>query len=283
MTNIGKEGLAGILGEQLNMAQNFQVTGKWIEAEAVLTNFLELIGKTEVDALNQRGLVNRMLLRYADAEDDFLSAMGLALDRGNQEAELTAVVGLIDIYRTGDRDPNFDRGQEQNFSQAQSYMREAEVLMTRMSQEASMAKVNAFINFGLLHDNMGEPQRALVSYGQAETAIRNLLENNSGNSDFQNRLARTLTNKGVAQERVGDLVGAQSSQTEALDIYLRLRDLRGIGNAKISLGDVLNKMGKQEEARVLYEQAKEDAKRETQIVDQPIFDLASSRLKQMPQ
>lgn len=277
-----------ILTEQLKSAQSLQVTGRWQESVDAYTSLLEQFG-ANAHILNGRGVPLRMLKHAALAIADFTRAKELAKTSGDQEQELTAIVGLIDAFRTGNRDLNFNPWpdvqpadlQQRLYQQAESYVVEAETLITQMPARESIAKINAFTNFGLLYDNMENPQKALESYAKAETIARQLIGTDPANIDFQNRLARTLTNKGVAEEKTGFSEEAWISQFEALTIYLRLGDLRGVGNSMISLGDVMNMLRNPNVARYLYEQAREGSKKGGEIVDPDIHNLAISRLTQL--
>lgn len=82
----------------------------------------------------------------------------------------------------------------------------------------------------------------------------------------------------LPQEGLGLLEEAAASQRESLENYERLGDLRGLGNARLSLGDVLTKLNNPQEARSCYQQAQGGAMKEGNIVDPEIYDPATERL-----
>lgn len=273
-----------ILTEQLRGAQALQVAGRWQESADAYTQSEQQLG-ADTRIFNGRGVAWRMLRNPAAAIADFTQARDLAQNQGNQEEQLTAEVGLIDAWRVANRNPNFNPWtdvqpedlQARFYQEAQAHMAAAQSLMDNMPKP-SLAKVNAYTNFGLLHENMGNFPQSLEAYNQAESIIRALAEANPQSIDFQNRLARTLTVKGVTQERLGFLKDAAASQKESLGIYETLGDFRGLGNARISLGDVLRKLNDPQDAESYYEQAQQGAIREGNIADPEIYDLAAQRL-----
>lgn len=208
--------------------------------------------------------------------------------KGNQEEQLTAEVGLIDAWRVANRNPNFnpwtdvqpENLQARFYQEAQAHMAAAQSLMDNMPKP-SLAKVNAYTNFGLLHENMGNFPQSLEAYNQAEGIIRALAEADPQNIDYQNRLARTLHTKGITEERLGNFAEAEALQRETLEIYIPLGDLRGIGNAKISLGDALKNLNSPDDAQSYYQQAQQGAIREGNIADPEIYDLATERISQL--
>lgn len=185
--------------------------------------------------LNGRGVPLRLLNQHTGALADFTQARSLSVEVRDQNQELTAVVGLIDVYRTGDRSLSFDPGR--NFHQAESHMAEAMDLMIKMPG-ASLAKVHAYTNFGLLYNDMGNLDRALSAYSEAEYIARELATREPNNPEFQNRLART-------------------SQDEALPIFKGLGDTRNVSNVLSSEGDLSEIEGDLEAARKYWEEALE--------------------------
>lgn len=276
-----------LLTEQLKEAQSLQVAGRWQESSDAYTQLEQSLG-ADTRIFNGRGVAWRMLRNPAAAIADFTQAKDLAQNQGNQEEQLTAEVGLIDAWRVANRNPNFnpwtdvqpENLQARFYQEAQTHMAAAQSLMDNMPRP-SLAKVNAYTNFGLLHENMGNFPQSLETYNQAESIIRALAETDPKNIDFQNRLARTLTVKGVTQERLGFLEDAVASQKESLGIYETLGDFRGLGNAKISLGDILRKLNDPQEAKSYYEQAQQGAIREGNIADTEIHDLATEQISQL--
>lgn len=271
-----------ILTEQFMKAQALQVAGKWQDSVDTYTKLEEEFG-ADARIFNGRGVAWRMLRNPAAAIADFTQARKLA-----QAEELTAVVGLIDAYRTANRDPNFnpwsdvqpENLQARLLQEAQVYMTEAEAILEKMP-EPSLAKVNALTNFGLLHNDMGNLPQALDAYTQAEDIVRKLVAADPQNIDFQNRLARALTVKGITQEGSGLLEEAVASQEESLEIYKNLGDLRGLGNARLSLGDLFVKQGDIEAAKELYKQAKAGVEKDDEVIDPDIHHLTVERLAKL--
>ena len=72
-----------------------------------------------------------------------------------------------------------------------------------------------------------------------------------------------------------------TAQRESLEIYEKLGDLRGLGNARLSLGDLLVKQGEIEAAKELYEQAKTDTEKDGKVIDPDIYRLAVERLTKL--
>ncbi len=276
-----------ILTQQLEATKALQVAGSWQAAIESYTSLEQQFGK-DTRILNGRGVCWRMLRNPASAIADFTQARDLARAQHSLDENLIAAVGLIDAYRTANRDPKFnpwpdvqpENLQARLYQEAQVYMVTAYAIMDRMP-ESSLAKVNAFTNFGLLHNDMGNLPQALNVYTQAESIARELVVADPQNIDFQNRLARTLTVKGVTQENLGQLDDALVSQKEALYLYKKLGDLRGVGNSTISMGDVLAKQDNTDAAKVLYEQAKTGATKGSEIIDPDIYDLAVERLAKL--
>lgn len=278
-----------ILTQRLEAAKSLQVAGgneNWDASIAAYEATIEEFG-INTGSLNGMGVPLRMRKRHPEAIQAFTLARGLAQKANDQEAELTAVTGLMDAWRTADRCAVFPYPQYITEDKRKSYLHtisasfipDTKSLMAQITSP-SLAQVEAWTNgIGLIYNDMGNLQEALQAYGQAEEIARQLLETNPQNIDFKNRLARTLTTKGEAQEGLGDLNSALDSLSESLDLQIQLGDLRGIGNAKVSKGRVLRKMGNLDDARDLLKQAQSGAMKDVKINDQEVYDNAVKELE----
>jgi len=216
------------VGSRLNAAlahgRKLQVTGGWAEAKEYLDGISGVIEAAQIGILNERGLVNRMRGDYTAADRDFLIARAIAHSRGDFEGEITAIGGQIDLARTGDRDPNYKRGKDLEFAQA--LKNEAINVLFRISDEWNLAKVNTFIQLGLLDHELGDKEQALEEYALAEQGCRTLLKKKPRSAGLQNRLMRVLTIKGVTQTDLGQFEDAAASQkhSEAIQSFMMLEE-----------------------------------------------------------
>lgn len=238
---------------------------------------------------NGRGICFRMLKDPAAAIADFTHAQELAIIFHNKEEELNAKVGLIDAWRTADRNPNFNPWQDiqpqdsrvEFFKRAQNFMVEAKVLMGTMP-ESSLATIHAYTNFGLLHHDMGDLQTASVDYTKATHLARHLVAKDPNNPVYVDRLARALTTQGVNQLELGDISGARASQDEALAIYIASGNERGFGNAGIGMGDVLLGQNQFKSSGDYYLKVlNRAAPREDYAGDEDICKVATQRLENL--
>ena len=213
----------------------------------------------------------------------------MAQKANDPKTELIAVTGLMDAWRTANRCQDFPyprylkEHEEISYLHtiSASYIPDVKSLLAQITSPC-LEQVEAWTNgIGLLHNDMGNLQEALNDYGQAETIVKQLLETGPQNIDFKNRLARTLTTKGETQEGLEDLDGALASLSESLDLQIELGDLRGIGNAKVSKGRVLGKMGNINIAKVLLLQAQSAAMKDGKIIDTEVYDNTVKELAKL--
>lgn len=271
-------------------AKTTQVTGKWPESVNLYTEVLAF-GYSEhlIPALTGRGVAYRMLNQYTAAEADFHIALDHSISIDNIDGQLDSLGGLIDLARTGDRDPRYKRGKD--LTTALLWRDEAALVLTRVPKPR-LSEVNTLIQFGLLDMEFGYAaettdkaganqhyQEALATYSQAETDCQTLLEQNPDNPDLLNRQARVFTVKGVAHHKLEQTDLAIRYQKQAYEIYLSLGDIRGIGNAALSLGDIYTELSNKELALEAYMKAiiaSQDEKGE--IIDPTILKGAANRI-----
>lgn len=276
------------LRERLSQANQLQVNGQWTEAREIYTAIIEGSVPSieiEMDALNGRGVVHRMMNNYHAAEADFFKTKGLTpsspytFSLGQYlEGQLTAYVGLIDLYRTGDRDPSFGK----RLSQAERFRSNARIILEAMQPEWHLAKVDAYINFGLLDLELYNYEMALQNYLKAEKGARELLEQKPDEPVVRNRLARVLTVKGVVLEKLDRLNESAEVQEEALLLYREMGDVRGIVNGGRSLCQVFIRMGHLGLAKLSLEVALEATIDEKgQIIDPTSHVLVTQELAEL--
>lgn len=265
------------LRERLSQANQLQVNGRYREARQAYGYIIDNIENDGpesillIDAFNGRGVMHRMLNDYHAAEADFFKAKGLTpsfpytFSLGQYlEGQLTAYAGLIDLYRTGDKDPRFGKC----LIQAERFRRNARIILEAMQPEWHLAKVDAYINFGLLDLEFYNHETALQNYLKAEKGARELLEQKPDEPVVRNRLARVLTVKGVVLEKLDRLNESAEVQGEALFLYRELSDVRGIVNGGRSLCQVFIRMGHLDLAKLSLEVALEATTDENgQIID----------------
>lgn len=269
------------LKQQLAQADRLQVTGQWQEARQAYTDIIEsplFEGGIRTDSLLGRGVVNRMLCQYSDANRDFLEAGEGARYLDDPQRELIAIVGHIDLARTGDRDPNW---LGKSLGVARMYRGVAEAIIKRMPPEWSRAKAEAYINFGLLDLECGNPQEALANYEKAEEGCRQLLILDPSNTRSLNRLARTLHVKGVVLDRLDRGDDANEAQLDSYAIYLEIGDRRGIGNVTRSIAGIHEKSGNIQIAAIWYQKALNAAVKDGNVIDKTVYDDATAALKRL--
>ncbi len=216
----------------------------WQSAQKDLTDLLNRESLSEnlrAEALNQRGLSLRMTNQYYAAEKDFLAAQTLAHESGRTGQELTALVGLIDVYRTGDRDTApFAFGKHLDI--AQVYQQEAENIVKQMPKP-NVPKIDALLQFGLLSletEKYGYTS-ALRYYHDAKLACDELRRSDLTNVTLINRQARINLLQGGVYEKLGihkKIAGKKDAMDyyyAAYDDYSVVRDIRGIANAALGM------------------------------------------------
>lgn len=250
------ERLHQAINEAVSEGTQLQVAFGLERAENHFRNLLREIHLAEIATRNERGLVFRMQNNYTRAEDDFSEALTLARDIGDVDGEAMSLGGLIDLARTGDRDPDYKRGKDLTAAEAWKY--EARLAMTEMPENPPrLSRIATLIQFGLLEHEMAQDPQALESYSLAERECRELIIQNPDDSKAINRLMRVLTVKGVVHMALGQLDEAYACQKESFAGSAAQGEIRGQGNAIISLAQLAEKTNQTEEATAWYQKARE--------------------------
>ncbi|EKD84893.1 MAG: hypothetical protein ACD_38C00146G0025, partial [uncultured bacterium] len=237
------------LQDKLVAAEALQVKGgtdNWDQSIKAYEAIITEQGPSSV-VLNGLGVPLRMRNRQPEAIATFTYARALALKERDLEAQLTAVNGLIDAWRTGNRCPTFpypfyvEKEERLPYlhTVAQSFIPDTDAIMSQM-RGLNLTRVEAYNQRGLLYNDMGDIEGALAEYREATRRARMLTETDPSNDRYQNRLARALTTMGVSLLRNGDVDGALAGQQESLGIYLQVDDMRGVGNAGAGVIDALD-------------------------------------------
>lgn len=267
----------------ISRGRDLQVKAGWEEAVTYFTNLFGELRMGEVAVLNERGLANRMLGDYDAAESDFTQARQIAQSKDDLEGEVTAIVGLIDLARTGEWAKKYTRGKD--MEQAQKWRQEAEVVLNKMPENWSISKVNALIQFGLLERELDNHDQAVQVYSQAQEGIMSLLGDKPEDVHLQNQMTRILTLKGNSLNALGQYEEAISIENEALEIYIKLGDVRGIVNASLSLARIYRDVGKMSLATEWYNKTMQATKKEegdqTIVIDPLMYGLAKDELEKI--
>lgn len=241
---------------ELDKAYDLQVGGKWIEAVAILNPLIEregITGPERASALNDRGVNLRMLSNYQGALVDFRQARQLAQASNDLDIELTALAGIIDLYRI-----RISSDSPQNLEFAKKYQKTAEAIIKNQGKP-TLGTANAYSNFGLLSRETGVPKEALAYYLQAEKIVRDLLRVDPNNKRYKNRFMRVLTIKGVAQSELGQFDEAIKTQNEVLKGCREIGERQGIMNAELSLAETYKAQGNLDEALRWCQKAANDS------------------------
>lgn len=273
--------ISSVVNAAIKEGEKLQVGARWVEAEVFLTGVLERMDIGTVNLLNRRGLNRRMQNHYSEAEHDYSRARELAHSTGNLEGELDALGNLVDLVRTGDNDPTYVKGVD--LVQAQLWRDEAIGVMNRMPEGWSASRMNAFIQFGLLSRWLGQDEQAVKEYSQAEDGCKILLLTSPEDNYLLNRLARVLQNKGVALGSLGRYEEAIAIQEETLEVYKKLRDVRGKTNCALGLGRLHKTTGNIVKSAEWFNRMKEFSQTETgKIIDEVQYKLAEEELAKLP-
>lgn len=259
--------------------RELQIGGRWPLAVEHLSGVLRELRLGETAVLNERGLNNRMVGDYDAAEADFRQARTIARKTNDLDGEVTALVGLIDLARTGEWAKKYKRGKD--LGQATVWRVRTENILRRMPEGWNLTKINAFTQFGLLDHELGDDRQAIEMYSEAEKGCKDLLRRQPDDKNLQNRLMRILTNKGVAQTALGQFEEAITTQNEALEGYRNLEDLRGVVNCEVALARLYVQTGDPLAVK-WYEQAIKSSQREESgkvvVVDELMNKLAKEEL-----
>lgn len=244
--------------ELFNDAQALDIEGKWSNAIDVLGYLLAIPDLTPIfhaSVLCERGLSYRMIQEpsrmYKQAEIDFKGARQLAQKNNDWQNEAIAQVGLIDLLRTGDRDPKYGK----DLTIADSYKQNLQVLLTSHSDEKCIASVKGYQQCGLMAVEYSRWSEAESFYVQSLEDIATILQTNPDDPQILNLKARSLLLLSQPYDEQGQDNKALDCLNQALDIYEKLGDVRGVGNAAMSFGEQYRQKGNLDTAKLFYKRA----------------------------
>lgn len=265
----------------ISQARELIIIGPWEEAEKVLTELIDAMNHVDAEnnlkplALNTRGLAYRMLNDYVKAEQDFQNARNI----GDQEQVLIATVGLVDLYRTGNRDRS--RNFARDLHEATLYADSAKEIMD-LIDEWTLAKVKAWENFGLLFLEKDQKEVARQAYQKSREGCESLEQREPDNIDVKKQLARLTHLEGVLVEESGNDIEALAKQLNAFNAYMELKDVRGMGNCALSMANIYEKIGDPQDAAVWYSHAIRASMRDDHLIDASTYKRASESLDSLP-
>lgn len=280
-----RENRPGPVDAAIAHSRQLQLGGKWPEATVHLTQLLsgELQPIEMTAVLNERAVTYRVPGNYTAAEADFNRARIMAVRTGDLEGEVTAVVGLLDLARTAEYAKGYQKGKDLQL--AQVLRTNAEAVLQKMPEGWSVGKINALTQFGLLDHELGKDKEAIGTYTEAEEGCKVLLSEQPNDTYLQNRLIRTLHLKALAQNALGQVDEAITSQTEVLEVYKKLGDVRGIANTSLALARAFRGINNLSAARVWYEKVVEASERKegekTIVVDEIMYEEAKKELAEL--
>lgn len=264
-----------VVDSTISKGRQLQVTFGLPQAETHFTDLLREVHLAEISILNERGLIYRMQNHYTQAREDFSDAFLLSRRIEDLDGELMALGGLIDLARTGDRDPQYEGGK--NLAEA-VYWKNKLCLSAIPENPPRLSRVAALIQCGLLEHALTEDTQALESYNQAERECRKLIMQYPDDPNIKNRLMRIFTVRGVVYMALDRFGEATVDQKEALIHYTELGDVRGQGNTTISLAQLAEKINDPAVARTWYQKALGISQREEngsiKVIDKDINDMA---------
>lgn len=272
-----------VVDSTISEGRQLQVTLGLQQAESHFSGLVREISLAEMAARNERGVVYRMQNNYTLAEIDFTRALYLSRQMGDIDGELYALGGLIDLARTGNNDPQYKKGK--NLPAALAWKNEL-CLSSIPENPPRLSRVSALIQCGLLEHELSEDSIALGTYNQAERECRKLIMQYPDDPNIKNRLMRIFTVRGQAYKALGMFDEASTDQQEALKHYTTLGDIRGMGNAKISLAQLAEMANNPEEAINWYARALMGSQKEAvdggiDVIDKQINDMAIEGLKRL--
>lgn len=236
----------------------------WWESIMVLNEFLlyELPIEQRVSALFKRGLAYRLIQtpqrEYTRAEIDFKEALELTDKQNDVSGELTALSGLMDLYRTGNRDECF----EKQIPKALEIETDIKEILSLHPKEHSLGQAQAYENLGLLElENWKghEPnyKQSLIYYEKALETIERL---DTDDNQVLNRKARILSIIGIPLNKLKKYEEGISYLEEALKVNIQLGNIRGKENALRALARLHYNSGDLEKAKAYLNHALRIAK-----------------------
>lgn len=256
-------------------AHELQIGGRWKEAIDRLQPLAREGAVALIPAFLELGVSHRMTLEYGQAEQDFQTALSFARFTGDLDGQVEALVGLMDIARTGERDPNYGK----RLNEAITYRSEAEhIVLRQMPPGWRVANINFYINSALLGWDFDENKASLKDITQAEVGCVEMLATDPQNRVLLNRRARAHHIKGVTLEKLDRLDEALQHQAKVYMEYEELDDLRGMGNAAMAAGRVCVRQHKSYAAGTWFKAAIKASIREEEILDRTIYDGAHAAI-----
>lgn len=238
----------------LKEAKELEVKGEYSRADNrfffVITEFKRGGYKNPnflAEALNQGGIVKRMLEQYDKALENYKEA--LKLNPTNEQKAL-ANINIADICRVDKSD----------FKVAHEYLEEARLCARKIpyAKNRGVTYAKAIDQEGLdflAQKNYGD---AIKSYKSAIEICKNLMKKHIKDKDVQNRFGQGVHHLGVAYVKLNDpnkVKEAYKSQISALDVFKELGDQQGIVNSVSALGDIAMIRNKPDESIKQYEEA----------------------------
>lgn len=224
--------LKEILRQEVERLRALNVTGQWSEATTAFATLEADTSPERIDLCLEAALSHRMLSgpHYNEAERLFRTAGSLAHSGNDSEREVHATVGLGDLYRSGaKKNPDYhaDLGRAGKLAEARRYEAHAQTLLEQLPS-ASLAKLKAFCEFGLLDVEEGKYSDALADYTQAQSAAEALLAAQPHDLVAQNQLMRVYTLTGEGHGRLNNWTEAHAWHQKSYEGYTQMQDRRGM-------------------------------------------------------
>ncbi len=242
----------------LKEAKELEVKGEYARADNRLSF---IIKETEryvdpdflADALNQGGIVKRMLEQYDDSLNYYKKA--LEINPVNEQKAL-ANVNIADICRVDKSD----------FEIAHEYLEEARLCARKIPYAKNRGVIYAKIKDqkGLVFLAQEEYDSAIESYQESIDICNNLMKHHPSDKEIENRFGQSVHHLGVAYIKQNDpnkVKEAYKSQISALNVFKELGDQQGIVNSVSALGQITMIENKPNESIKQYEEAWEILKK----------------------
>lgn len=215
------------LTDLLEEAKSLEVQAKYPDAEEKYSSLIDQAQKTSdpvlASALNGRGIVRRMLRKYADSFTDYLAAFTVAID---DEQRAFTLVNMADIHRVHHNNPE---SAHESLDEALEFAG-SETLMAAKAHDQR----------GMVYDYMEKKfPEAIGDYVKAKEICQKILGTEPENKDVRNRLAQVQMHLAYCYSETGipeNITKAYAEDIEALNTFKVLGDVAGIVNASTNLG-----------------------------------------------